>query len=155
MATDNKIAVVTDDFLLDDIDDLPGYVTPPTGAYRVRLDKGIEDKDINDSPYFSVELTILSVEEVDESALEKSEEGVVEALPKEGDIASLLFAKDNQFGMGNFKAFVKSIAEKFGIRTVGEIRESAKGLEMLVIIKRKWNKKAERFNINVTNAQVL
>ena len=155
MATDNKIAVVTDDFLLEDIEDLPGFVTPPTGAYRIRLDKGIEDKEINDNPYFSVELTILEVMEVVEENLEKAEDGTPEALPKEGDIATLLFAKDNQFGMGNFKSFVKSIAEKFGLRKVGEIREVAKGLEMCVVIKRKWNKKAERFNINVTSAQVL
>jgi hypothetical protein len=141
---------VDDDFLLDDIEDMPGFVTPPTGSYTVRLEKGIEDKIVNDAPYYNIPLTITSVMEVLPSALEEGE-----TLPKEGDMTSLLFKRDNEFGMSNFKQFVKSIAEKFNARKVSEIRAAAVGLDMVVVIKRKYDKKNDRHNLNIVTAAVL
>ena len=139
---------IDDDFILDDIEDLAGFVTPPNGAYLFRLDKGIEEKVINEKNYYEVPLTLVSVVEMND----KLDEG--EEMPKAGDVATLIFKRDNKFGMGNFKNFVKSIAEKTGARTVGEVREQAKGMEMLVILKRKWNKDSERYNLNVVKSVV-
>lgn len=153
MATDNKGVLenqIDDDFILDDIEDMPGFVVPPTGAYIVVLEKGIDTKEINDGHYYEIPMTIKEVVEVSDKALDDGEQ-----LPKEGDIASLIFKRDNAFGMGNFKNFVRSISEKFGVTKVGEIREHAKGLEMLVVVKRKYDKEKDRHNINVTKSQVL
>lgn len=152
MADDNKGAITTvdDDFLLDDIADLPAFATPPNGAYIVELEKGIESKDINGSDYYSVEMTIRDLVDVPEKGLEEGEK-----FPADGDIATVIFKRDNAFGMGNFKNFISSIRDKFGCKSVGEVRAAAMGLRMMVIIHRKWNTKAERYNLNVIKTEVL
>jgi hypothetical protein len=143
-------AAVDDDFLLDDIEDMPGFVTPPTGAYSVCLEKGIEVKDINNSSYYEVAMTIKELLEVQEKNLEDGE-----SMPKIGDIASMIFKRDNEFGMSNFKKFARSIAEKFGVKSIGDIRNASKGLDMIVVIKRKYDKKADVHRTEITKAQVI
>jgi hypothetical protein len=152
MTTYNKGTLenqVDDDFDLDNIEDLPAFATPPDGAYLITLVKGLEEKEINDDKYYEAAMTIQEVQEMSG----KLEEG--EQPPKPGDVATIIFKRDNVFGMGNFKIFVKSIAERFSVTKIGDIREKSKGIEMLVIIKRKWNKKDERWNISVTKAQIV
>jgi len=141
---------VGDDFLLDDIEDLPEFVSPPTGAYTVLLPDGIVDKEINDANYFDIKMVIQSVEEIDQKGLDENE-----VPPKVGDMFNLIFKKDNKFGVGNFKKFAKGIAEHYRLRTVGEVREKAKGVLLLVVVKRAWNKKAQRHNVNVERVQVI
>lgn len=152
MADDNKGAITTvdDDFLLDDIADLPAFATPPNGAYIVELEKGIENLEINGSDYYQIAMTIRECVDVAPKSLDEGEQ-----MPKDGDIATVIFKRDNSFGMGNFKTFIASIRDKFATKTVGEVREAAKGLRMLVILKRKWNKENERYNMNVTKTEVL
>lgn len=141
---------VDDDFILDDIEDMPGFVTPPTGAYLVDLHKGIEIKEINDASYYEVAMTIVENLDVDEKKLDAGE-----SLPKPGDIASMIFKRDNEFGMSNFKKFAGSIAERFKVSKIGDIREASKGIQMMIVIKRSYDKKADRHNINVVKAQVI
>lgn len=145
----NTSNMVDDDFNLDDIEDLPGFVVPPTGAYLVHLEKGIEEKDINDSKYYEVAMQIKEILEV----TEKLKEG--EELPKPGDIASMIFKRDNEFGMGNFKSFAKSIAEKFGLKKVGEVKEHSKGLDMIIVVKRTYDEKKDRHNMKLVKSQVV
>lgn len=157
MSGSDKVAVkqydleneVNDDFILDDIEDMPGFVVPPTGSYSVVLEKGIEDKEINDEPYYAANMTIKEVLEVTEKGVEEKD------YPKVGDIASTLFSRRNKFGMSNFKNFVASIAERYNTKKVGEIREHAKGAEMLVTVKRKYNKERDVYNLSVVTAQLL
>lgn len=146
----DAINTVTDDFLLDDIEDLPEFVTPPTGAYLVEIPKGIEEKEINDNSYYEAGFTIVEVVEVAEKEL-----GENETLPKEGDMFSMIFKRDNEFGMGNFKKLAKIIAQHFSLTTVGEVRAASTGLKMLVTVKRKYDGKKDRFNLNLVNGSVL
>lgn len=139
MADDVKAATVDDDTILDDIEDLPEFTTPPSGAYLVSLDKGIEEKKINNEPYYDVQMVIKSLVSVPETGLHEGEK-----LPKEGDMFNFIFNRANEFGMGNFKKFCMPIREKFGARTVGEIKEKAKGLEMLIVLKRKAKKDKQK-----------
>ena len=148
----NKISLVDSDFLLDDIEDLPSFVQLPTGAYVVVTEKGFEEKDINDEPYYELAVTIESVEEL----TEKLPEG--ESAPKPGDIGSFLFSRTNKFGMGNFKEVAKSIAAHFGCTKVGEVIEHSKGLRVLIITKRTKGKDKqgnERWNANLKRLEVL
>lgn len=149
---DSKGAIntVSDDFNLDDIEDLPSFSTPPNGAYLVELVKGIEEKEIGDSDYYSVEMTIREAVDVPSKNLDDGE-----TLPKDGDIATVIFKRDNAFGMGNFKNFIASIRDTYNCKTVGEVREHAVGLKMLVVFRRKWNKETEKYNLNVTKTQVI
>jgi hypothetical protein len=116
----------------------------------VELTKGIFDVDINDEPYWQVDMTILSVEDVNEKEL-----GEGESMPAIGEVCSTVFSRGNKFGMGNFKEFVRSISEKYGVKTVSEIKEKAVGLQMLVILKRVYNKDKDRYNLNVKTAHVI
>ena len=150
MATDeNKIATVNDDFLLDDIEDMPGFVVFPSGAYHVRLDKGIEKKEINDKNFYDIPMTVVEVAEISEKLAEH------ESPPKIGDIGNLLFARENKFGMGSFKSFVKPIAEKFNCKTVGELLDNSKGLELLIVVKRRYNKDKDSYNMNAVKSVVI
>ena len=142
---------VDDNFSLDDIEDMPGFVMPPTGVYTVVLEKGILDKVINEDNYFEVAMTIKSVDELDDKNLDADE-----TAPKEGDIASTIFGRNNKYAMNNFKAsFGRAIAEKFEVKTIGAIKEKSVGLEMMVVIKRTFDKKRERHNIEIKRAVVL
>lgn len=148
---------VDDDFLLDDLDDLPSFVAPPTGAYIVSLDKGIEDRTLEDKKtkedrtFYNVPMTIVSVEEVNQKDLDEGE-----VLPKEGDSFNILYDRSHRVGMGVFKQnFLVPIAEKFGLKKVGEVKEASKGIQMLVIIKRTYDKDKDRHNVNIKKSAVL
>lgn len=124
------------DASLDDIDDLPGFVALPTGAYVVVLAAGIEAKQVGDHPAFQAAMTLKSVEELLPDNLDEGEEP-----PKPDDIATQVFMRDNEFGMGNFKEFCKPIRAATGATTIKEIMEASKGLELLITVKRKQGKK--------------
>ncbi len=141
---------VDDDFDLDDLESMPGFVVPPSGVYMVTLTKGIEEKDINDVDYYEVAMTIDEVIEFDERKMDPGEEK-----PKAGDIATTIFSRTNKFGMSNFKNFARSIAEKFQLKKVGQVKDASKGLQMMVVLKRRYDKKAETNRLEIVRAQVV
>ena len=124
------------DASLDDIDDLPGFKALPTGAYLVLLEKGFELKDVNKHPAFELAMTVKEVLEVLPDNLEEGEDE-----PKVGDIATQVFMRDNEYGMGMFKEVAKPISKATGASSVREIIEASKGLELIVAVKRKKGKK--------------
>lgn len=159
MSEANKLNTDDEDFSLDEIEDLPEFKIPPTGAYVMTLEKGIVDIEHNDIAYFTIPMTIKEVMEVHEKSLD--DDGV---LPKEGDIVTVWYSKkpsENQkdqtknYGLSNFKKFFAPVAEKFGIKYLREIREVAEGLELLVILKRTYDRKADRFNLKVERTEVV
>lgn len=154
MATeDNTIALVTNDFLLDDIEDMPAFLTLPSGAYHVKLEKGIEEKKVpmagEDTECLEAAMTVVEALEVTDKL------GEDEKPPKTGDIASVLFNRTNKFGMGNFKDFVKPIAQQFGAKTVGEVVTASKGVELMIIVKRTYNKEKDRYNMNIKKVALI
>ncbi len=141
---------VDDDFVLDDIEQMPGFITPPTGAYIVSLDKGVQEKEINDENYYDIAHTIISVEEVSDKALDEDE-----VPPKPGDMFNIIFNRGNKIGMSNFAKYMLPIAKHAGVKTVREARAVTEGLQILIIVKRRYNKKSDRHNIEVTRLAVL
>ena len=143
MSTDNKIAPISLDMSLDAIEDLPQFVTLPTGAYLARLEKGIISKDIptqnGAQPVFELPFTVVEVLEIDPKNLDEGEEA-----PKPGDISSFVFQRDNTFGMGLFKAVVTPIAKQLGTNQIGALLEGSKGMECGLIITRTFNKDKQR-----------
>lgn len=150
---DNTIALVTNDFLLDDIEDMPAFLTLPSGAYHVKLEEGIVEKKIpmqgEDVDCFEAAMTVVETLEMTDKL------GEDEKTPKQGDIASMLYNRTNKFGMGNFKDFVRPIAERFGVRTVGEIVSNSKGVELMIIVKRTYNKDRDRHNMQIKKVALI
>lgn len=130
-----KINPIDLDASLDDIDDLPGFATLPTGAYSVVLEKGFELKEVNSSKCIEMAMTLKGVEECSEENLDTGE-----APPKPGDIATLLFQLDSPIGAGLFKEAAKSVREATGANTLRETIEASKGMEFLAVVKRRKGK---------------
>jgi hypothetical protein len=159
MSTANTPNTDDDDFSLDEIEDLPEFKIPPTGAYLMTLEKGIVDIEHNDIEYFTIPMTIKEVMEVNEKSLDDGE-----VLPKEGDIVTVWFSRkpsENQkdqtknYGLSNFKKFFAPVADRFGVKKLSEIRGVAEGLELLVILKRSYDRKADRHNLKVERTEVV
>lgn len=156
-ATDDNIldAEIDDDFLLDDIEDLPAYTVLPTGAWLVTLDKGIEDKELKDSKgvvkkFFDVPLTVVECVEMSPEALSEGE-----AMPKAGDISNLLFDRKHKMGMGAFKEFFRPVAQQFHCKSVAELKAVVSGLQLMVVVKRTYNADKDRFNMRVKRVEVV
>jgi hypothetical protein len=138
------------DSSLDDIADLPGFATPPTGVYKVLLAKGMEQKVVADHPAIDMPMTIQEVLEVKPEALNPGEE-----LPKIGDIASTVFMLDNDTGKGKLKEVLKPISAAVGETTVRAILEKTKGLELIVVMKRIQDKKdKDKYYSNIVKLEV-
>lgn len=134
---DNKINPIDLDMSLDDIEDMPGFLTPPTGAYVCEW-RECEQKDVNDHPAFEVKFKIAEVHEVTGDL----EDG--EASPKVGDEFNLLYMADNKFGAGQFKELCKPIGVRLGTSNLGQIVAQAKGMQLLLVISRKYDKKKDK-----------
>lgn len=122
------------DMTLDDIEDLPAFAVPLSGAYVIRSDEGFELKDINGKPAYSGNFTIKEAVEVTETPKEGEE------FAKVGDVMGLMFMRDNEFGRGNLKKFLLPVAAKTGLKNVGALLGACKGTDFLVVIKRKASK---------------
>lgn len=124
------------DATLDDIDDLPGFVSFPTGAYVVTLAKGFESKKIGEHPALEMAMTLKEIMELPEGNLDAGE-----TMPKPGDIATQVFMMDNEYGAGNFKEMAKPIKEMLGGNpSIRAIMEASKGVDMMIVVKRRPGK---------------
>lgn len=131
---------VTDDFDINDIEDMPGFTIPPSGSYTVIFEEGITDVVINGANYYQLKATITSVEEVLPKDLNDDE-----TVPVLGDIATFIYGRNNKFGMDNFKSVVRPVAMEFGVSKISAIREKFLGLSCLMLVKRKFNQKADKY----------
>lgn len=137
---------------LDDVPDLPSFTPVPTGAYLMVLEKGIEQKEINKHPSFSVNFVVKEVMELKEENLDVGEEA-----PKAGDTTGLLFQMDNETGAGFFKKFAEPLAEHLGTKNFRQLMTASKGLEVLAVFRRvsgKGDKKDVHYNQLVSIAVV-
>ena len=75
--------------------------------------------------------------------------------PKVGDIMTQLYQLDNEYGAGLFKEFLKPLAAHTGEKQVQAIVDKSKGLHLLVVIKRTWNKEKDRFFGTIKQVSVL
>lgn len=140
---------VTLDMSLDDIEDLPGFVTPPTGSYQVSVETVPEIKQINDDNYLEVKLTIIEAMEITEAL------GADEQPPKAGDQFSYAFNLKNKVGTGNLKKFLTSVKERLGTSNLREITEGMKGMTLLVVNKRTYDEKKDRHYANAKKVVVV
>lgn len=137
------------DTALDDIEDLPGFVVFPSGAYSVVLEEGMSEKAINEHPALEVPMKLVEVLEMTEQL------GEGETAPMVGDVCTISFMLDNKFGVGKMKEFVGPISKKLGLRTVAEVIAQSKGLVLMVIIKRTYDRDKDRYYANFKKVVLL
>lgn len=137
-----------DDFDLDDIDDLPGFTIFPTGSYRIKLVKGLVQKKVGEHQAEEAAMTLLEAMEVKDL-----KEG--EVAPKEGDICSTVFMRDNATALGKLKEFCAPIAAMIGSTKFGAVRAASVGLEMVVVGKRTYDKEKDRHYFNIAQVAVV
>jgi hypothetical protein len=118
------------DATLDDLEDLPEFKSFPAGAYRVSVT--LEGKSVNDKP--GVEMA-MKLQEVIELA------DATDTAPAEGDVSTMLFFLDNEFGRGKLKAAVTPIALALGTTTIREAVEACKDVECVVVLGQRADKK--------------
>lgn len=140
MAKDNKgkIEELDLDMNLDDIADLPGFMTPPTGGYKV-MQLSSERKEVGDHAAMEIKFKLLEIVELNEDNLNENE-----APPKVGDEFSMLFMLDNEFGIGAMKAYLKPIAERAKTTSVKDTLKAGDNMELLMILHRKHDKNKDQ-----------
>lgn len=124
------------DGTLDDIEDLPGFIQLPTGAYKVKLAEGFRHKIINAKPGIDLPMTVVEVIELG------NPEQAVEV--KVGDVATLAWMMDNETGKGFFKEAIRPIYTFLNAKSYNEAMTNAKGLEIIIVVARVHNKEKQR-----------
>lgn len=137
------------DMSIDDIEDLPSFVTPPTGAYTLDI-VSVEKKEIGEHPALEFKFTILQVTEMDPEGLDEGEQP-----PKEGDQFSLPYMLDNRFGVGTMKELLKPFKEKLGTSNLGELAKQMPGMKILMVLKRTFDKKKDKHYSKAKQVAIL
>jgi hypothetical protein len=142
----DKTASIMDQ-TLDDLPDLPGFKVPPTGAYAVEV-QSILEKKIGDHPGLEVKFKIIEVTEVSGTL----DEG--EAAPQVGDECNVVYMLDNDTGIGFLKDFLRPLGEALGTKNNREIAERAKGMLLVIVVKRTFDEKKDRHYLNIKKLTV-
>lgn len=133
------------DSTLDDLEDLPEFKPFPVGAHRCLA--SLEVKEINGNA--ATELSLKAIETVE--LANASDEPV-----KEGDETSVLYMHNNEYGRGNLKKILASLADTIGSRNNREIIEGTKDVEVVVISSLRKDKNDDtKFHMNVKELQVV
>ena len=140
MANDKDKNTITEldlDMELDAIEDLPDFLTPPSGAY-VLLQLSHEKKDIGEHPAMEFKFKIEQILEIT-GDLDEDEKP-----PEIGAEFSMAFMLDNKFGQGSLKEYLMPIAKHAGTTKAGDTMSAADGMSIIAVISRKYNKKHEK-----------
>lgn len=125
------------DFNLDELEDLPEYVTVPTGHYRV---EGIElgQTKTEDNVYAFAKVKILGTLELHIPTDTPPEDGIELnfscPLSASGDENQ---QKSVKFRQGEFKILTSALSQAFGVRTFVELVPKFKASQFEMIIKRR------------------
>lgn len=147
MSSNPHTSMDLNNFSLDDLPDLPAFVTFPTGSFHVVLVDGLERKTIGEHPAVEMKMTLKEVVE-----LANADDG---SDIKPLDVCSTIFLLDNAFGMGKLKEVMKPIAAHCGSQSFVDIAIASKGLEVVVTGKRTYDKVKDRHYFNVINMGVV
>lgn len=131
------------DGTLDDIEDLPGFLVYPSGAYLIELHAGLVKKAIGTHPAVEMAMKCLEVKELSNPTEDSS------IAPKVGDVCTIAFMLDNEFGRGNLKKVLDPIGERLGTKKNSEIIAASKGVKAIVVIKKTKDEKKDKEYANL------
>lgn len=148
------------DTVLDDIEDLPGFKTFPTGVYRFVFEDPMEEKTVNEMKGIGTRLKLLEVMELDPKSLIASEN---EKAPEVGDIQELWFNTSTKKGHGFLKLFVTPLSESSQINqgavpgkvSIRSIMSRCAGVQVLTVMRRTYNEKKDAYYTNVKKVAVI
>jgi hypothetical protein len=144
---DNAASIL--DGTLEDLNDLPGFKVPPTGGYAVSIVANTIKKVGDHENTVEAKFVIKEVLEVTEVGVPDDQMCVA------GDEFAVLFMTDNETGVGFLKEYLKVIGPAVGSTKTKEILEQSKGLDLVVVVKRTYNKDSERHNVNLKKIDVV
>lgn len=125
---------------LADVLDLPDYITPPPGTYKLLVNK-VDSKEIGDKPAVTIEYAIIACTEL----ADKDDEP-----PKEGDLTSEAFFFGDPDKVANTLSLIKSrfggLAEALNASDVLGLLNSLEGLEITCTIGNRPDKKDKTKN---------
>jgi len=131
---------------LDDIAELPGFKVFPKGGYLFELVKGFEEKDINDSKAIVLEMKLKEIVELKPENLDVIPEGETEEKPPiPGDIVTFSWMRSNATGMGLMRQAMEPLAAHLNTRSIREVMTATKGMEVIAILTRTYNKDRDRW----------
>lgn len=115
---------------LDDIDDLPGFMTPSNGVYLLKF--STSTKVVNDKHAVSADFEVLECVE---------QNNAEDPATPPGTKFNVLFFLENEFGIGKLKELLKPISEHFGVPSLSVlVTETCKDLEITAKVKQRKNK---------------
>lgn len=137
------------DGTLDELNDLPGFKVPPTGAYVVSIVSNLIKKVGNHENTVEAKFKIIDIMEVSEQNVPEAE------APLPEDEFNVLFMTDNDTGEGFLKEYLKVLGPVVGSTKTREILEMSKGMKLMVVVSRKYNKETERHNVNLKKIEIV
>lgn len=145
---ENKAIPIEDlmDASIDAIADLPAFVVPPIGFYKLGL--SLERKAVNDKPCVQANFVVLETKE-----LKNASDVPVEV----GTKFNSLYMMDNQFGQGAFKALVAPLAGGLGLQgaKVSEVIQKVQNVQITATLKHRKDKEdKERVYPNIQDPQL-
>lgn len=132
------------DATLDDLADLPAFEVPPAGAYHATI-LSMESKKINEHPSMEIKFRLNSTLELANSA---------DTPVADGTETSIAYMLDNEFGQGKFKEVVAPIAEHLGVKSIREVAENVKGLEVMLVTSVRKSKTSDATYLDVKKVQI-
>lgn len=145
-----NLVTLADNATLDDIEDLPEFLTPHSGAYQVIFPEGGVRKEINEHPACEWPCKVEAVLELSEKIAEGEK-----VVGSESQF-SFMFMLDNKFGVGNYKKFLAEFAIKLGTRDLKALESQGKNVRAMVVVKREKDKEDdEKFYVRLKSLTIL
>lgn len=118
---------------LDDLADLASFEVPPKGAYVFNVTTDI--KKINDDDYVEASFEVVETVELEDKDA---------AICAVGTKFNMIFAINNEFGVGKLKKFLAPFGKHFGTGNVGElVRDHVKSVTVAGVLKHRKSKNDE------------
>ena len=131
------------DSTLDDLADLPEFKVYPNGTHRVTI--SFEEKDVNGHPSVELKMAAIGTEELSNPS---------DTPLNAGEVGSVLYMLDNEFGQGGLKKVLQILGKHFGLVNLREIMEASAGLECLVTTKQRQNKEKTQSYLSIYSIEV-
>lgn len=135
------------DATVDDLKDLPPFVVPPIGHYKLSV--SLDRKVVNEHPCIEAQFVVQETLELKNPA---------EAPCENGTKFSVLHTMDNEFGQGAFKLFIGPIVAGLGLqgKKVAEVVQQVKNVVIAATIKQRKDKNdPDRVYASVQTPEVL
>ena len=133
------------DVQLEDLADRPAFVVPPNGAYNAII-LSMEEKTIGEHPAIEVKFQFVETLELANEA---------DTPVAAGTESSCAFMLDNEYGVGDFKAFTAPLATALGVTTGRDVVAGAAGMQVMVVVKNRKNKDKTQTYLGIDSIQVL